>query len=48
LDFETFSRGEMQLMSNTMKGLQTTLKKTIARIPKIELNEEMFGYLLNI
>jgi hypothetical protein len=34
LDFGTFSGEDVQLMSNTIKGLQTTLKKTIARIPK--------------
>jgi ParB family chromosome partitioning protein len=34
LDFETFSGEDVKLMSNAMKGLQTTLKKTIARIPR--------------
>jgi ParB family chromosome partitioning protein len=34
LDYGTFSGGDVQLMSNAMKKLQTTLKKTIARIPK--------------
>jgi len=34
LDFGTFSGEDVQLMSDAMKGLQTTLKKTIARIPK--------------
>jgi len=34
LDFGIFSGEDVQLMSNAMKGLQTTLKKTIARIPK--------------
>ena len=34
LDFETISGPDVQLLTTAMKGLQTTLKKTIARIPK--------------
>ena len=34
LDFGTFSGEDVQLMSNAMTGLQTTLEETIARIPK--------------
>jgi ParB family chromosome partitioning protein len=36
LDFGTYSGEDVQLMANAMKGLQATLKKTIARIPKQE------------
>ena len=34
INYETFSGPDVQLLANAMKGLQTILKKTIARIPK--------------